>query len=226
MVSEDGKGPYSVTNLKPGKKHRLRLINTASQNNFMVSLDNHNFTVIAADFVPIEPYNASWLFVAIGQRYDVIIDADQDIENYWFRVQTSETLDPGCGINLNNGNIKAIFRYEGAEENNPTTQASPREERCREENIEPYLKTNVPSEDLVEGGQLNSSIQYGVNSLGSTVVKWGLDTTPINVNWSKPTLEYVWEGNDSFPNAANVITLPGEGEVSFTIKPTICKAFH
>lgn len=214
MVSEDGKGSYSVTTLTPGKKHRLRLINTAAQNNFMVSLDKHNFTVIAADFVPIQPYNASWLFVAIGQRYDIIIDADQDVDNYWFRVQTSETLDPGCGINLNNGNIKAIFRYEGAEETNPVTEASSHEERCTEEIIEPYLKTNVPSEKLVAGGQLNSSIQYGVNSLGSTIVKWCLDTTPIYVNWSKPTLEYVWEGNDTFPNASNVITMPEKGEVS------------
>jgi hypothetical protein len=48
-----GAGSYARTTLTPGKRHRLRLVNTAVDNHFVVSLDNHQFQVIAADFVPI-----------------------------------------------------------------------------------------------------------------------------------------------------------------------------
>lgn len=47
----------------------------------MVSLDNHPFQVITSDFVPIKPYSANWIFVAIGQRYDVVITANQTSGN-------------------------------------------------------------------------------------------------------------------------------------------------
>ena len=76
MTSYSG-GSYSLTTLTPGSRHRVRLINTSVDNHFMVSLDNHQFEVISADFVPIVPYNASWIFIGIGQRYDVIVTANQ-----------------------------------------------------------------------------------------------------------------------------------------------------
>ena len=47
----------------------------------MVSLDNHPFQVITSDFVPIKPYYADWIFLGIGQRYDVVINANQTSGN-------------------------------------------------------------------------------------------------------------------------------------------------
>lgn len=47
MVSNSG-GKYSMTNLTAGKTHRLRLVNTAVDNHFVVQLDGHVMTVIAA----------------------------------------------------------------------------------------------------------------------------------------------------------------------------------
>lgn len=40
----------------PGKVHRLRLINAGAEGIQKFSLDGHNMTVIANDFVPIIPY--------------------------------------------------------------------------------------------------------------------------------------------------------------------------
>jgi Multicopper oxidase len=62
-------------------------------------------TVITADFVPVVPYAADWLFISIGERYDVIISANQAVDNYWFRAE----VKTACGSNTNNGNIKSIF---------------------------------------------------------------------------------------------------------------------
>lgn len=65
MVSEYG-GEYHTTTVAQNTKHRLRLINTSLDSNFKVHLDNHNFTVITSDFVPIVPYETDWIFLGIG----------------------------------------------------------------------------------------------------------------------------------------------------------------
>jgi len=47
-----------LTNFRftPGKVHKLRLINAGAEGMQKFSLDGHNLTVIANDFVPIKPY--------------------------------------------------------------------------------------------------------------------------------------------------------------------------
>jgi FtsP/CotA-like multicopper oxidase with cupredoxin domain len=67
MTSPYG-GNYAVTKLTPGKTHRLRLANTGINSWVHVSLDKHVFTVIAADFIPIEPFETSTLAIAVGKH--------------------------------------------------------------------------------------------------------------------------------------------------------------
>lgn len=66
-VHANGTGSYHRNTVIKGKKYRVRLINTSTDNGYKVRLDDHNFTVITADFVPIEPYQTGWLFLDIGQ---------------------------------------------------------------------------------------------------------------------------------------------------------------
>jgi FtsP/CotA-like multicopper oxidase with cupredoxin domain len=110
-------GKYHVTTLKKNKKHRFRLINTGIDNNFAVSIDGHQITVITSDFVPIKPFTTSAITINIGQRYDVIINANQDVGNYWLRADVATD----CGRNRNPTNIKSIIRYEGAPDEEPIT---------------------------------------------------------------------------------------------------------
>lgn len=63
-----GGGSYTRMTLTPGKKHRLRIINTAIDATFRVSLDGHDFQVIAHDFVPVVPYTTNYLQVSIGMH--------------------------------------------------------------------------------------------------------------------------------------------------------------
>ena len=44
--------------------------------------------VIAVDFVPIVPYETEWLNIGCGQRYDVIIEANQPVSSYFLRAVT------------------------------------------------------------------------------------------------------------------------------------------
>jgi hypothetical protein len=134
-------GKYHVTTLKKDKKHRLRLINTGIDNNFHVSIDSHNFTVITSDFVPIKPYTISSISINIGQRYDIIIDASQWVGNYWLRVDVAI----GFGRNSNPTNIKSIIRYEGAPEEEPITQNTfTKSTACYNESVVPYALNQVP----------------------------------------------------------------------------------
>ena len=58
----DGKNTYGdggsryETVFKPGVKYRIRIVNTALEAHFRFAIDDHNFTVIANDLVPLVPY--------------------------------------------------------------------------------------------------------------------------------------------------------------------------
>ncbi|KAK2752108.1 hypothetical protein FQN55_007996 [Onygenales sp. PD_40] len=220
MVNANGGGRYHTNTIQKGKSYRLRLINTSIDNYFKVHLDNHLFTVIAADFVPIQPYQSDWLFIGIGQRYDVIIHADQDIGNYWFRAEVQR----GCGRNAMNGRINSIFRYEGADQTaNPTSVASPYSQDCDDETgLVPYVKVDVPSEHFVQQAKdLNVTFDRQVGSNGENIVHWKINGSPIETDWEYPTLQYVLDGNTSYPSKLNLIELPQANVWTYWIIETV-----
>ena len=70
----------------PGKKHRLRLINASAEGLQKFSIDGHTLTVMANDFVPIQPYQTEIVTLGVGQRTDVIVEANGNVnESYWMR---------------------------------------------------------------------------------------------------------------------------------------------
>lgn len=220
MVSPDGSGgAYTQTTLEPGKTHRLRLINTSVDNHFKVHLDGHPFTIIAADFVPIEPQPVDWLFLAIGQRYDVLITANQTASSYWFRAEVQNQ----CGANANNGNIKSIFSYSNTTSSIPTSSATTYTQSCSDETgLIPWVSKNVPSAQFAaQNKQLDVQLSAGTNATysvnGSIVVQWSLDGNLMHVDWEDPTLTYVFSNNNSFSPNQNVIALPNANEFTFWI---------
>lgn len=227
MKHADGVGgSYSNFKLQPGKTHRLRLINSAVDNHFKVHLDGHNMTIISADFVPVEPQVVDWLFVGIGERYDVLVTADQEIDNYWFRAE----VQTDCGKNTNNGNIMAIFSYDGVNKTGePTSQKTEYTVSCDDQTgLAPWVKKDVPKEQFsaqVEELEVLLSIgtkaTYSVN--GSAVVQWSFDDKLMSIDWQKPTLEYVFNGDSNWTESQNLIELPAAHRVSLStghLQPT------
>ncbi|KAF2841786.1 multicopper oxidase [Patellaria atrata CBS 101060] len=195
MVSSSG-GSYEKTVLKPGKKHLLRLVNTGINQYFHVGLDGHKFTVVAADFVPIVPYETDSVVLGVGQRYDVIIHADQPKGNYWLRVGTGGGL---CdGPNAQAENIRGIFSYVGAEEGEPTSEGT-LPSGCYDEVIIPYVKSTVPKGDIEE-------LELTFNGTGANgpLVQWFINDSQMKINWERPTLQYVVDGTEEFPMSDNV----------------------
>lgn len=222
MVSPSG-GSYAKTTLQPGKTHRLRLINTSVEDHFKVHLDGHTMSVIQADFVAIEPQPVDWLFIGIGQRYDVLITADATVDNYWFRAE----VQSGCGNNSMNGHILSIFSYDGAEDSNPTSTATTYTQSCTDQTgLVPFVSKNVPPDQFASANQeLDVLFSTGTNaswSNGTTVVQWSLDGTPFSLDWEEPTLSYVFDGQTSnFSANQNVIELPTADAWTFWIIQSI-----
>lgn len=145
-----GNGTYFETTFEPKKKHVLRLINGSAGTHYVVSIDNHTMTVIQNDLVPITPYQTTNLSIGIGQRYMVVVEADQQPGDYWIRTH------PATGCNGFNTSLPCdgtfnetcspfsvttgIIRYNtssGPDNNLPTSTAWDYHHDCVDE---PYEK--------------------------------------------------------------------------------------
>jgi FtsP/CotA-like multicopper oxidase with cupredoxin domain len=106
-------------NVTSGQTYRLRIINAAIDTHWKFSLDNHTLTVMANDLVPIEPYNTTVLNIAIAQRYDVIVTADQEsvATDFWMRA----IPQAACSDNDSTDNIKAVVHYDASTATPSTT---------------------------------------------------------------------------------------------------------
>jgi FtsP/CotA-like multicopper oxidase with cupredoxin domain len=208
-------GAYNKVVLTPGKKHLLRIINTSVENHFTVSLVGHTFKVIATDLVPVTPVVKSQLFLGIGQRYDVIIEANQAVGNYWFNA----TLGGGglCGLS-NNPYPAAIFSYTGAPNALPTNKGTPITADCHDTTgFTPVISrtADVATFDSHEK-ELSVNLTTAVTARGP-VFSWQVNGSAIDVSWEKPILQYIAEGNFSFPRAANVVEITATSGWSYIV---------
>lgn len=62
--------------VKQGEKVRLRFINAAASSIFDIRLAGHKMTITHSDGRPIEPLEVDVLRLAMGERYDVLVTAD------------------------------------------------------------------------------------------------------------------------------------------------------
>jgi len=95
---------------------------------FTFSIDNHKLKIIEVEGDYVKPHTVEKLPINIAQRYSVIVEANQPIKNYWMRAtinrcfaNNSETINANSAINFN---AVGILKYEGADDNEPTTNES------------------------------------------------------------------------------------------------------
>lgn len=172
---------------------------------------NHQFTVISTDFVPVNAYTTSSLLLGIGQRYDVTIDASQAVGNYWFNV----TLPPNgfCGTSVV-AKPAAIFHYAGASGGLPTIQGTPPADSLCYDNLDfSPVVTRTASPGNFSPNPSNT-LPVHLDLTGSPLFVWKVNGSAINVDWNKPALQYILDGNTSYPANANVISVAANNQVS------------
>jgi FtsP/CotA-like multicopper oxidase with cupredoxin domain len=98
----DTKSPRAVVEVRRGETVRLRLINASSTYALRFQVDGHPLTVVATDGPPMKPVTVDNLPIAIGERYDVLLEANQG-GAHWIRAGT-----------LDGHEILAVLRYADA----------------------------------------------------------------------------------------------------------------
>ncbi|KAL8840748.1 MAG: hypothetical protein Q9170_001186 [Blastenia crenularia] len=202
-----------------GKTHLLRLINTGSQGIQKFSIDNHMMNVIATDFVPIKPYEASVVTVAVGQRTDVLVKATgKPTDIYWMRSNlaqgqcTEPALQPLA--------LAAIY-YEHA---NTTGVPSP--------NSTAHVDTTDPcsNDDLAQqtpamkqtptapAKTINMNVNFAINATGHLV--WTINNQTFRGDYNSPLLLLANSGNSSFTSERNVYNVGTSSSVRVIIKNT------
>ena len=108
--------PLEVFNVVQGNRYRFRHINAGFLNcPVEISIDNHTFTVIASDGNNIVPVQATFLVTYAGERWDIVIHANQAIGNYYMRFRG--LMD--CDERFTSAFQMAILHYQGSPYENP-----------------------------------------------------------------------------------------------------------
>lgn len=100
----NGKGrhpdvPYSKTRLsvftvEQGKKYRFRLIGAQGLYAYKFSIDGHKLTVVNTDGFWIEPVKeVDYIIIHTGERYDFILEANEEVKDYWIQAETLEIFE-------------------------------------------------------------------------------------------------------------------------------------
>ncbi|ROW00470.1 hypothetical protein VPNG_07965 [Cytospora leucostoma] len=207
---DTGVGEYAKIKLTRGKRHRLRLINTSVQHNLVVSIVKHDMTVIGTDFVPVNSFTTNSLFIGVGQRYDVTIDASQAVDNYWFNVSLGTSQGSGfCGTSENLFPA-AIVQYDGAADDIPTKEGTaPSDHNCLDSlDLVPVVSRTVPTSFTPSSG---NTLDLTLSIISKAFV-WNINGSPMKVDWNKPLAQYVNKNETDYASSENILKVDGDDD--------------
>lgn len=97
---------YPVIHVHPGETYRLRVIGATAFRTIGLAIARHVLTVIEVDGRLVKPYRTEYLEVAPGQRFSVLLHADQEPQDY-----TIGTRRMWGGEGQSDSNGYAVLRY-------------------------------------------------------------------------------------------------------------------
>lgn len=97
----------SVIQVEQGKTYRLRLVGMTSLFVVHFQIPNHKMTIVEVEGTRVEPAIVDYVEIMPGQRYSVLLTADQPVGDYYMQMQGRWRDDaPTNGF--------SILRYQGA----------------------------------------------------------------------------------------------------------------
>ncbi|KAG1766727.1 laccase 2 precursor [Suillus placidus] len=144
--------PLSVLSVVQGKRYRIRLINMACKPSFVFSIDGHTFTVIEADSENTLPLAVDSIQILAGQRYSLILNANQTVDNYWIRT------NPNYITTFAGGQNSAILRYEGASQRDPIHRDWPSSNPLSEPNLHALESPAAPGLPGASGADVSLNL--------------------------------------------------------------------
>ncbi|KAJ5679257.1 hypothetical protein N7462_007501 [Penicillium macrosclerotiorum] len=207
-----GTGRRSETIFQKGKKYRIRLVDAQTDGWMKFSIDGHKLTVISADFVPIIPYQTESVILTSGQRYDIIVEADQEIGSFWMR----SIYQTACNsLSIGRNDIRGIIRYDSAAETEPTTKPwASITNSCGDEpytDLVPYISKNVGSADS------QNILDIGWFYETDLVFHWAINTKALKIDWQRPTNLLIYQNQSIFPTDYNIYEIPNNQEWTYWV---------
>ncbi|KAE8445118.1 hypothetical protein EG329_013720 [Mollisiaceae sp. DMI_Dod_QoI] len=199
------KSNAGITNFRfsPGKVHRLRLINAGAEGIQKFSLDGHNMTVIANDFVPIQPYETQVVTLGIGQRADVLITGIPKATGSYL-MRSSIAAFPCSFSNQHDATAIVYYLHGALALGTPNSTAWP----AWTNSVNAPICANDPLTDTVPWFPITPDpappvtqvvdIEFGPNVTGNWV--WTMNGESFRANYNQPILLLSKTGNNSYPD--------------------------
>ncbi|TDZ30782.1 oxidoreductase ptaK [Colletotrichum spinosum] len=192
-----------------GKTHRLRLINSGAEGTQRFSIDGHTLTVIANDFVEVEPYDTKVVTLGIGQRTDILVKANVGNSKSAFWMRSNLT---SCSLANQPLALAAIY-YDQADQNQAPTSSAwnvPDPGTCTNDDLaltKPVMKLK-PSTPAV-----TKTMEIKVFRNDSGIIQWSLDGEDFRGDFNNPTLLQANKGNLTFDADWNVDDFANNGSI-------------
>jgi iron transport multicopper oxidase len=180
--------------------------------NFLFSIDGHNLTVIEADGQLTEPLVVDQLQIFAGQRYSVVLIADQRVDNYWMR-----SLPNLPNASYVGGTNSAILRYRGAPDADPTTVNTPPENQLQETDLHALINPGAPG--IPEYGRADINLNLSVTITNGTFYVNNVTFNPPSVPVLLQILSGAQEPSQLLPNGS-VFVLGANKVVELTLSTT------
>jgi len=202
-----GVSKFSFTS---GKKHLLRLINTGTSGIQKFSIDGHRMTVIAVDFVQVNPYDTDVVTLGVGQRADIVVAGDvADTEiTYWMRSSLSTACSFVDGISPD---AVAMIVYNSKENLIPDTTSivtTDALDSCINDEIQ-LTNPIVPNESIIDDHAWKQEFHLDtiVDNLGIT--RWTVNGNTFKANYNEPVFQDLSTNSPvSWSNSLNLYSVP------------------
>ncbi|KAK0200615.1 laccase lcc5 [Desarmillaria ectypa] len=209
----------AVVNVTKGTRYRIRMLNIACDAALTVTIDNHTMTIIEADSVNVVPYTVDEIQIFVAQRYSFVLNADQEIGNYWIRA------NPSVGTQGFSGGINsAILRYNGAAAVEPNTVESTSVLTMNETQLVPLENPGAPGSPEIGGVDMAMNLAFAFTSAGSFTVNGDKFVSP-----TVPVLLQILSGaqnaNDLLP-AGSVYSLPLNSTIEISMPGGVVGGGH
>ncbi|KAF2963826.1 laccase [Xylaria multiplex] len=195
-----------------GKTHRLRFINTGSEGVERISIDNHIMTVIANDFVEVQPYDTKVVTIGVGQRVDVVVKANGNPKSaYWLRSNLTS-----CSTANQPFALAAIYYEKAKKDAIPTSTAwnVPDPGTCANDDLaitKPFYPIALSEPSWTQ------NMDIGVYRNASGNLLWTLGGLSARVDYNDPTLLQVKNNDFQFEPDMHVVNYGSNSSIRLIV---------
>nr|AOX15702.1 laccase 1 [Trametes hirsuta] len=202
----------AVINVTKGKRYRFRLVSLSCDPNHTFSIDGHDLTIIEVDSINSQPLVVDSIQIFAAQRYSFVLNADQDVGNYWIRA------NPSFGnVGFAGGINSAILRYDGADPVEPTTTQTTPTKPLNEVDLHPLDTMAVPGSPVAGG--VDKAINMAFNFNGTNFFINGASFVPPTVPVLLQIISGAQNAQDLLPSGS-VYSLPANADIEISFPAT------